>query len=184
MRISVDQYHAMIAAGVFGANDRVELLEGWMVPRMPKNPPHRLATGLLLDILTALLPVGWHVQVQDPVTTDDSEPEPDIGVVRGKRRDYPTGHPTPRDAALIVEVSDTALTSDRGTKKRIYARAAVPIYWIVNLPDRCVEVFWDPTGPEEKPDYRGARAYGIEEKVPVILDGVEIGQVEVKAIMP
>src|SRR5258708_1261081 len=96
-RISVDQYHAIIRAGVFDDDDPLELLEGWLVEKMPKKPPHSVATGLIADALSPLLPAGWHLITQEPITTADSEPEPDIGAIRGKRRDYVDGHPRPKD---------------------------------------------------------------------------------------
>lgn len=183
-RISVDLYHAMIDTGKLDDDARIELLEGWLVPKMPQNPPHVLSTGLVYDALQELVPGGWHITCQGSVTTSDSEPEPDVGVFRGRRRDYSALHPTPKDAGLLVEVSDSTLARDRGIKKRIYARANVPIYWIVNLPDRCVEVYTEPTGPAENPDYSQPRVYGENDCVPVVLDGKEIGQLEVKSILP
>jgi Uma2 family endonuclease len=137
-----------------------------------------------LDALGPLLPSGWHLISQEPITTADSEPEPDIGVVRGKRRDYVNRHPQPKDVGLIVEVADTTLARDRGVKKTIYARARIPIYWIINLIDRCVEVYSDPTGPAKKPDCRDRQVLDLKDTVPFILDGEEIGRIRVKALMP
>lgn len=184
LRISVDQYHLMVASGVFADNEAVELLEGWLMPKMPKNPPHNLAMGLLCDALRAILPPGWHIDCQGSVTTNDSEPEPDVSVIRGARRDYPAGHPEPKDVGLLVEVSDTTLTRDRGTKKQIYARAGIPVYWIVNLVDRQVEVHADPSGPGDQPVYRQRQVYKPGDSIPVVLDGKQVGKVDVKAILP
>ena len=86
-RLSVPQYRAMAEAGILGEDDPVELLEGWLVPKMTKFPPHTLASGLLQDALTLVLPRGWYLKVQDPIDTPDSAPEPDLCVVRGTRRD-------------------------------------------------------------------------------------------------
>ena len=184
LRISVDQYHLMIESGVFADDEAVELLEGWLMPKMPKNPPHNLAVGLVCDALQAILPQGWHIDCQGSVTTSDSEPEPDVSVVRGKRRDYPSGHPEPKDVGMLVEVSDTTLTRDRGTKKQIYARAAIPVYWIVNLVDKQVEVLTDPTGPADQPDYAQKQIYKPGDAVPVMLDRKEVGKVPADAILP
>src|SRR6266571_505513 len=123
MRLSVQQYHSMIDAGILRSGDPVELLEGWLVVKMTKNPPHVFANARLHDILVPLVPTGWFVNSQDPVTTLESEPEPDASVIRGDRRDFLGGHPSPRDVALIGEVADSSLDDDRGIKKRIYARA-------------------------------------------------------------
>jgi Uma2 family endonuclease len=183
-RISVEQYHAIIRAGVFDDDDPIELLEGWLVEKMPKKPPHSVATGLLSDALAPLLPAGWHLITQEPITTRDSEPEPDIGVVRGKRREYVDRHPQPKDVGLVVEVADATLARDRGVKKTIYARAGIPIYWIVNLVDRCVEIYSDPTGQAKKPDYRQRQIFGLRDSVPLVLDGEEIGRQKVKLLLP
>ena len=95
-RLSVEQYHAMARAGILDEGARVELLEGWLVPKMTQNPPHVLVSGLIHDALAGLVPVGWHVRSGNPVTTTDSEPEPDLAVIRGSRRDYGGDTPVPR----------------------------------------------------------------------------------------
>lgn len=182
--ISVAQYHAMIEAGYFNDDDRFELLEGSVVPKMSKNPRHPYATTKTRKNLEKLVPSGWYVRVQDPITTLESEPEPDVSVVRGSEDDYPDRHPSPADTGLIVEVAESSLARDRSIKKRIYARAKVPVYWIVNLVDRCVEVYTNPSGPTENPDYEPPQVYGETDHEPVVLDGREIGQIEVRAILP
>src|SRR4051794_16444384 len=74
-RLSVEQYHEMVRQGILGSDDRVDLLEGWLVRKMSKNPPHRMATKLLTRALEAVVPSGWYVDSQEPFTTDTSEPE-------------------------------------------------------------------------------------------------------------
>jgi Uma2 family endonuclease len=184
MRLSVEQYHKMMETGILWSGDPVELLEGWLVIKMSKNPPHVYSTSRLRDVLSDLVPAGWFVNSQDPITTMESEPEPDASIIRGDRRDYLIGHPTPKEVALIAEVADSSLAYDRGIKKRIFARAAIPVYWIVNLEDRCVEVYTDPTGPADEPDFRHREVFGEVECAPVVLDGREIGKVEVKVLLP
>ena len=139
-RLSVNQYHQMVCAGILTEEDPVELLAGWLVPKMPKNPPHRVATRLLRQALERVVPAGWYVDSQEPITTADSEPEPDVVVVRGETRQYLDRHPGPQDVALIIEVADTTLQRDRVLKQRIYAAAGIPVYWIVNLLDNQLEV--------------------------------------------
>jgi Uma2 family endonuclease len=182
-RLSVDQYHEMIRAGVLTEDDPVELLEGWLVAKMVKRPPHRMVTGLTREALAARVPVGWFLDDQEPITLDDSEPEPDVQVVRGTRRDYLARHPGPSDVALVVEVSDSSLERDRDWKKQIYARARIPVYWIINLIDRQVEVYTDPTGPAEPPDYRQRRDYRVGDMVPLIIDGKEVAQISVAELL-
>lgn len=81
--LSVAQYHELIRAGILTEDAPVELLEGRLVTKMPKDPPHRLATGLLREALQKVVPEGWYVDSQEPVTLSDGEPEPDVMVVRG-----------------------------------------------------------------------------------------------------
>src|SRR5262249_46180523 len=112
-RFSVKEYHRMIDSGILTDEDHVELLEGWIVPKMPRNPPHDTVISVIHNQeLGPLLPAGWFCRVQAAVTTDDSEPEPDLAVVRGRERDYLRKHPTPRDMGLVVEVADTTLRRD------------------------------------------------------------------------
>jgi len=184
MRLSVDQYHLMMRAGILRSGDPVELLEGWLVLKMSKNPPHVFANSRLYELLSEMIATGWFVNSQDPITTLESEPEPDVSVIRGDRRDFLNGHPAPKDVGLVAEVADSSLTYDRGIKKRIFARAAIPVYWIVNLEDRCIEVYTDPTGPAHEPDYRNRQVFGENDLVPTVLDGKEIGKLEVKAVLP
>src|SRR5207247_5767280 len=111
-RLTVEQYRAMAEAGILTEDDPVELLEGWLVRKMTKNPPHVVATGLVRRTLEQLLPSGWYVAVQDPISMADSDPEPDVAVVRGEVRDYLDRHPGPQDVVTVVEVADTSLKQD------------------------------------------------------------------------
>jgi hypothetical protein len=183
-RLTIQQYQAMAEAGILNEDDPVELLEGWLVEKMTKNPPHTTATALLLHRLNRGLPSGWFLTVQDPIATGNSLPEPDMAVIRGAPRDYLERRPEAANIAIVVEVADTSLAQDRGTKKRVYAEASIPIYWIVNLIDRRAEVYTDPTGPAEEPDYRQRRDYGPAEEIPILLDGAEAGRLLVQEFLP
>ncbi len=181
---TVDEYHRLIEAGVLTEADPVELLEGWIVYKMTRNPPHDVALGLTGDALAARLPAGWHVREQSAVTTADSEPEPDLAVTRGVRRDYAARHPGPADLALVVEVAESSLDDDRDDKWRIYARAGIPVYWIVNVVDRRVEVYTDPTGPDPAPGYRRRDDYGPGQAVPFALPGQPPAAIPVVDLLP
>jgi Uma2 family endonuclease len=187
-RLSVAQYHAMVRAGVLTEEDPVELLEGLLVCKMSKNPPHVVATELLQRALSRLVPEGWYVSMQNPVTTKSSEPEPDAKIVKGHPRDYLKRQPGPRKVPLAIEVADNSLKRDRTFKKRIYAAARIPTYWIINLVDRCVEVYTDPTGPtsgpKTKPDYRKSQIVGPGESLVITLDGHEVGPIAVSELLP
>lgn len=182
--LSVGQYHAMIQTGILTEDDPVELLEGYLVPKMPKRPRHRVTTRLIRLALESQVPPGWYVDSQEPITTADSEPEPDIMVIRGDTRDYLDRHPGPTDLALVVEVSDATLERDRSLKLRIYASAGMPVYWIANLADGRIEVYTDPSGPTESPSYRDRRSFGREDAIPLMIDGVEVARIAVGELLP
>lgn len=118
----------MIEAGILTDDDPVELLEGWLVFKLLKNPPHRATTRLVRAAIEQLLPEGWYVDSQEPITLADSEPKPDVVVVKGDTRQCLDRHPGPNDIALVIEIADKTLQRDRGTKKRAYARSRIPIY--------------------------------------------------------
>lgn len=178
---TVAEYHEMIAAGILTDGDPVELLEGYLVLKMPKNPPHESAVRKLNARLVRLAPAGWVVSCQGPVTFAESEPEPDFTLARGAEADYDGRHPGPADVGLVVEVADSSLDRDRTDKVRIYARAGIPVYGVVNLVDRRIEVFTDPAGPD--PHYRTTRLFGPGAAVPVELDGGTVGTVPVDQVI-
>ena len=184
-QLSVEQYHAMIEAGVITDGDPVELLEGVLVASMSKNPPHRYATRTLQKLVEAMLPAGWSYQAQDPITLEDGEPEPDGAVVRGADADYRTRHPRPAEISFVIEVADTTLSRDRGIKLRSYARAGIPIYWIVNLVDRRIEVYSQPvTDAGADPAYRRIDLFGSADQVPVVVGETPVGSIAVAQLLP
>jgi Uma2 family endonuclease len=183
-KFTVAEYHQMIQTGLLTEDDPVELLEGWIVQKMPHNPPHDGTLSVTNKRLGTRLPPGWFLRVQMAVTLPDSEPEPDLALVRGQEEDYFAGHPGPADIALLVEVSDSTLTRDRTEKHRIYARAGIAVYWIINLVDAQVEVYTDPTGPDAAPRYRQRQDYGRNADVPLVIGGATMGQVPVRELLP
>lgn len=139
VRFTRERYERMVEADVFGPEDHIELLDGEIVQMAPQKSLHATATALFQQELGAALGTTFHVRMQLPLAlSDDSEPEPDIAVVRGAILDYRDAHPS--IAELIVEVSDTTLAYDRGRKRAAYARAGVPEYWIANTRARRLEV--------------------------------------------
>ncbi len=183
-RISVQKYHEMIEAGVLTEDDRLELVEGWLIKKMSVKPAHSFVTDQLRDELADILPRDYFVKSQQPVTTVDSEPEPDVLVVCGHKRTFINRHPGPDDVPLIAEVSDSTLDRDQTWKKRVYARAGFPVYWIVNLVDRQIEVYTNPTGEAQYPNYRQLQSYDESGVVPVMLDGREVAQLSVRELLP
>jgi Uma2 family endonuclease len=173
----------MVHLGILSDDDPVELLEGWLVYKMPKNPPHRVTTKLTRNALEAIIPEDWYVDTQEPITLIDSEPEPDVVIVRGNTRDYLDRHPGAQDIALIVEVSDTTLERDRTSKKRLYARAGIPIYWIINLPEQQIEVYTEPVTLGEA-TYQRRQDYQLSDKVPVSIAGQTLTLLSIWDLLP
>lgn len=184
VRLSVAQYDEATRLGILTENDPIELIEGWLVTKMSKNRPHSISLTLVLRVLNGLVPAGWYVAAQDPVATGDSEPEPDAMLVRGDLFDYPDRQPGARDVGLLVEVAESTPAYDRSAERRIYARAGVSTYWIVNLVDRQVEVHTEPSGPVDSPTYARREVFGPDAEIPVVLDGQEIGRVAVRDLLP
>jgi Uma2 family endonuclease len=167
-------------AGILGEEDRVELLEGLLVPKMTKNPRHRLATRRVRAALERVVPPGFYVDSQEPVTTGDSEPEPDVSVVRGSDGDYADRHPGPADVALVVEVADESLSRDRGIKLRAYAAAGIAHYWILDLRGRRIEVYDTPSGGA----YANQEIHAEEAEVALVIDDREVARLRVSEMLP
>jgi Uma2 family endonuclease len=141
----------MIASGILGPSDRCELLEGEIVTKMPQGSRHSTLVGKVGDVLRPVYGSDFFLREQMPLALGErSEPEPDMAVVRGNRMDYLDEHPS--TALLVAKVSDTSLESDRTRKRRIYARAGVAEYWIVNLAEEQIEVYRTPAGEDYDED--------------------------------
>ncbi|MBI4607183.1 MAG: Uma2 family endonuclease [Planctomycetes bacterium] len=183
-RFTVEEYQRMGQAGVLSEDDRVELLEGWIVPKMVHNPRHDATIAHLSKVLERFLPVGSHIRVQSVITTETSEPEPDLALVVGEATRYLKHHPRPGETLLVIEVADSSLASDREFKGSIYARARIPVYWIVNLVDDAVEVYTDPSGPGPAPAYRTHRTFARQDTVPLALAQKELGAIPGAELLP
>lgn len=183
-RFSLEQYHQIARLGILEENNQVEFLEGILVNKMTKNRAHSVATHKLRVLLEGLVPEGYYVESQEPTTTLDSEPEPDVMVVRGKLEDYQDQQPPASQVPLIAEVADSSLQQDRTWKKRIYARAGIPIYWIVNLTQRQIEVFTQPSGEAAVSEYSHCQIFDLGQETPVVLDGNEVGRIAVRDVLP
>ena len=143
---TVDNYHRAIDAGLFDENRRVELINGEIISKMSQNPPHvRSLARASSAIVRVLVLVDCYLRAQAPVTLrPKSEPEPDICIAKGNGDEYANRHPSPDEILLLVEVSDTTLRYDQTEKSRIYARAGIAEYWILNLNARTLEVYRNP----------------------------------------
>ena len=160
LRWTADQYYRLADLGFF-RNRRVELIEGDVIEMSAVNPPHSIGVDLLGDALRAAFGPGHRVRIQQPIDVGRrTQPEPDAAVVVGQARDF-VDHP--RNALLVVEVSDTTLRYDRRVKAHLFAQAGILDYWIVNLIDRQLEIH---RNPEPDPTRKGRFHYASVTIVP------------------
>jgi len=179
-RITVDEYERMAAAGVFNEPKKIELVDGYLVTKMPKSPEHSFSAKEVLKALVGKLPPGWTWRMEQPVRIPAyDEPEPDVSIVRGADADYRHRIPDVADVGLLVEVSRTNPSADR-VQGTFYARGGIAVYWIVNLVDRQVEVHTDP-GPV---GYASRHDFTSGQQVPVVIEGKQVGQIAVDDILP
>ncbi|HUB15776.1 MAG TPA: Uma2 family endonuclease [Acetobacteraceae bacterium] len=140
-RLTVDDYHRLGEAGVLGADDRVELLEGQLVDMSPIGPRHAYVVDALSKLLMSAAGDRAWVRVQNPIVLDSgSEPQPDIVLARPPSHKYLLAHPRPDDVVLLIEVADSSFEVDSGAKLELYARAGIREFWIVDLTADCVLV--------------------------------------------
>jgi Uma2 family endonuclease len=143
-RFTRDEYYRMAEAGLF-RDERVELLDGEIITMSPQNTPHASTVYRLDSRLQQQIGNATCIRCQLPIVLNDwSEPEPDIAVCVPDPDDYSRAHPQPGQILLLIEVSDASFPYDRGQKTIAYAASSIPELWIVNLPDRRIEVLTDP----------------------------------------
>lgn len=183
-KFTLDEYHKMIEMGVLVSGEPYELLEGHLVHKMSRGTPHDAAIQALYKRLLRLLTVGWDARCQSAVTlVGRSEPEPDFALVRGDENTYRNRHPGPADIGLVIEVADSSLFIDRHDKGSIYARAKLPVYWVVNVVDKVIEVYSQPSGDGETAAYSQRDNFAVGASVPVVLDGQTVGTIAVADVM-
>jgi hypothetical protein len=183
-RFSVARYQKMIETGILTSEDKVELLENYVVLKMPRNPLHDSALQGMLRPLLRSLPPSWDLRIQSAITLVDSQPEPDFAVVRGSAVDYQNHHPGSADIGLVIEVADSSLLRDQRDKTRIYARGGILCYWIVNLVDGRIEVYSQPSGPTTVPAYGAFQVYQPGDAIPLVLAGATVGSIPVADLLP
>lgn len=153
-RLTVDQVHAMIKAGIVHEGAAIELIDGVLVHKdrsasgedpMSIGKDHRLVVSLLGELDADLAQRGCHMQTQNPLSLSPyDEPEPDGAILRGRPRTYADRVPGAADVGSVIEVADSSLAYDRKTKLALYARAGIAQYLIVNLLGRCIELYEQP----------------------------------------
>ncbi len=184
MQFTLERYHEWIKLGALGPSDKLELIDGWLVPKMPQNTAHATSLAMLQKALMKRLTDDWDLRTESPITlSGDNEPEPDIAVVLAPLDDYIESHPTKKDIGLLVEIADTSLRHDQITKLRLYAANHIPVFWIVNLVDRRVEVYSLPRAGRS-PTYRSRTDYQPGESIPIVLGSKQIGTIPVDRTLP
>lgn len=181
--ITVKQYQRMLETGIL-AEENVELIEGFMVEKMSRNPLHDGTHDVIEAILRSLVTAGWLLRSQKAIEAHDSQPEPDFAIVRGNPHSFRTRHPLATEVGLVIEVADSSLRFDRAEKLRIYSSSNIFEYWIVNLVDNRVEVYTQPTGPTAVTAYANVQSFVAGESIPLVLDGVTIANIAVADLLP
>lgn len=145
-KFTAEEYHWMVRVGILREDDRLELIEGEIVEMPPIGPEHASTTDATNEIFVHRFSDVARVRVQNPIRLDGSnEPEPDIALVRRRADAYRTALPGPDDIFLLVEISDTALATDRDVKVPLYARAGIPEVWLIDLPHRLLHIYRAPS---------------------------------------
>jgi Uma2 family endonuclease len=158
-RFTVDEFHRMATAGIFGEDDRVELIDGEIVDMTPIGSRHQACIDRLTELFVGSLAGKALVRVQGPLRLGEhSEPQPDVTLLRRQPDFYASGHPGPGDVLLVVDVADTSLPYDRGVKMPLYARAGIPEAWLVDLEGERIVVYRAPgeAGYGQVAEVRGA----------------------------
>jgi Uma2 family endonuclease len=183
-RLSVDQYLAMVEHGILGDAD-LELVWGRLVKIMTKGNPHDYCLGALGDELRRVVGPEWYVREDKSLRLERwSRPEPDLAIVQSPRSLYRSTEPDARATKLVVEVSDTTYAFDRRLKWSMYASAKIPVYGIVHLAQRQVEVYTSPEGRGRSAGYACSETFREGMQVPVLIDGAKVGSVAVDEILP
>ena len=174
--ISVDAFHRMGETGILGPADRVELIEGEIIDISPIGVLHAAIVDALVRFFTRCAGESVFIRCQNPLRLDDiSEPEPDIGILRPRADFYTTSHPGPPDVLLVIEVADTSLAYDLGTKVPLYARHGIPEVWVIDAATRRTRVFRQPAAGREAghaTDSGYAAEMSVEPHEPLLCAGV------------
>ncbi len=147
-KFTVAEYYRMAEAGILRPDERVELIEGELIVMPPIGPRHAGKVRRSTHLLAGQAGNRFIVSIQSPVHLgEDSEPEPDVALLRPREDYYESAHPVPADVLLVIEVADSTLAYDREVKVHLYGRAGIPEAWVLNLPEDYLERFAEP-GPE------------------------------------
>ena len=145
-KFTVGQYHQMIESGILTDRDRVELIKGEIIEMSPVGRRHAACVDRLTELFVLRLASKVIVRTQNPIRlSDDSEPQPDLALLRRRNDFYEMGHPQPEDIFLVIEVSDTTADFDREIKIPTYAQEGITEAWLVDLDAQVIEIYQQPT---------------------------------------
>ncbi len=164
-RFSLEEYMQMIEFGILGENDRVELIRGELVTKMPIGDAHASCVDRLIKFFHRLLNDAIVVRCQNPVVVLGSRPEPDVVITAAVDHGYSACAPQPEEILLLIEVADSSLSTDRTDKLSLYAEAGVREYWIADVNQKCVEVC---RGPRPDGSYSERRVFNLGETLTVV----------------
>jgi Uma2 family endonuclease len=144
-KLSADQFEQMGRTGILGPDARVELLDGEMIQMAPIGSRHAAAVDFLSMHFARAIGDAALVRTQNPLRlADDSEPQPDLMLLRPAGDRYRAAHPRPADVLLLIEVADATLAFDRESKLPLYARHGVSEVWIFDLNAERLEIYREP----------------------------------------
>lgn len=179
--ITVDQFARMVETGLIPPERRIFLREGRLYEKMAKTKAHGYVGAALNMAIVPRLPAGWGLWPESTIALDPTTaPLPDFAVIRGSSPlDYasPERYPGPGDVGVLIEIAVTSLREDLTTALELYARAAIPAYWVVDVPGRRVLVHTEPRTVEGRGEYTRIETYRAGEELPLVLDGREVARV-------
>ncbi|RCJ38768.1 hypothetical protein A6770_12755 [Nostoc minutum NIES-26] len=145
-KFTVEQYHKMVESGILKEDDRVELIRGEIIEMSPIGTKHAACVNRLVNLLVVLLGKRVIVAAQNPVAlNNNSEPQPDVALLKPRDDFYASAHPQPQDIFLLIEVADSTVMYDREEKIPLYAEANIIEVWLVDINEQIVEVYQQPT---------------------------------------
>ncbi len=174
--ITVTEYDQMVRAGVFNEDDRLELIEGELITTSPIGSTHAGIVNRLTRALSAQVGAQAVVAVQNPIRLAQSEPQPDLALLRPRADDYTRSHPEPNDILLVIEVADASVDYDRTVKVPLYGRSGIPEVWLIDLLEGVIEVYRTPASI----GYRAKQTYAAGDSLtPEALPGLTLTVAEI-----
>ena len=187
-RLTAQEFFQMVEADILPPKRRIALWEGQLYEKMAKKMPHAVGSSKVNMTLLRSLPEGWSLWPENPILIDDfTAPLPDVSIIRGTPDDFirKSSVPKTEDIGLVVEIAEASLQKNLTTTLQIYARAGLPVYWVVNLVARRVEVYSEPRVAEDGvAGYSSVAMFDTDHDVPLVLGGREVARIPARALIP